>query len=64
VTRLCGIDSEPAPRLGWNYVAIRAALVFWITGAVLIASVGGNYEIEHFPYWLASMVNSLGLNRG
>ncbi len=66
VTRLLSGEQKSHERFGWQSPWGRSLIVFWTTGAVVIATFGGNHQlstnenpawINKLAEWLSSMVN-------
>jgi hypothetical protein len=55
-----GERSAPKGRWGWKNPWLRAALAAWMTGGVMLCSLGGNDALEKLPLWAESLLRSWG----
>lgn len=49
-------------RFGWRKSWVKLLVTVWTTGAVLVATFGGNYEyhVEPIPVWVQGILKNLG----
>lgn len=59
VGELLSTSKKPESRLGWNNRWARILIAAWTTGAVMIATFGGNVQMQThlFPQWVEKMMD-------
>ncbi|MCO5144197.1 MAG: M56 family metallopeptidase [Oligoflexia bacterium] len=63
IEKLLSPEKEPKARFGWQNKWVRLFVGFWISTAVLSATLGGNHRAEQFknPKWVDQVLESWGL---
>jgi len=61
IQNLLGNKKKRTPRFGMQNIWVRTIFVFWITSAVMVATVGGNHADEDRPvaHWVEKLMRHL-----